>query len=78
MNTTRAERGPSLNAALFEGLPVEERGVLEGKTFRRMIAIERKRTERSKEPFLLMLIEPHNGKLVTRQEPYCFAWWMFF
>ena len=43
-------------------MPVEEREVLEGKTFRRMIAIERKRTERSKEPFLLMLIEPINGK----------------
>ncbi len=62
MNTTRAESGPDLNTALFEGLPVEDREALEGKTFRRMIAIERKRTERSKEPFLLMLIEPHNGK----------------
>ncbi len=34
-----------------------EREILNEKTFKRMIAIERKRTERSKEPFLLMLVE---------------------
>jgi len=34
-----------------------EREVLREDTFKRMIAIERKRTERSKEPFLLMLLE---------------------
>jgi lipopolysaccharide/colanic/teichoic acid biosynthesis glycosyltransferase len=41
----------------FEGLPAVEREVLNERTFRRMIAIERKRTERSKEPFLLMLLD---------------------
>jgi lipopolysaccharide/colanic/teichoic acid biosynthesis glycosyltransferase len=34
-----------------------EREVLNEETFKKMIAIERKRTERSKEPFLLMLLE---------------------
>jgi lipopolysaccharide/colanic/teichoic acid biosynthesis glycosyltransferase len=42
---------------LLEGVPVVERGPLNEEIFRRMIAIERKRTERSKAPFLLMLLE---------------------
>jgi lipopolysaccharide/colanic/teichoic acid biosynthesis glycosyltransferase len=41
----------------FEAVSAIERDVLDEKTFRRMIAIERKRTERSKEPFLLMLLD---------------------
>jgi lipopolysaccharide/colanic/teichoic acid biosynthesis glycosyltransferase len=40
------------------------RDVLSEETFRRMIAIERKRTERTNEPFLLMLLE-----CVDRQKP---------
>jgi lipopolysaccharide/colanic/teichoic acid biosynthesis glycosyltransferase len=43
--------------ALFESVPAENRVVLNEETFKKMIAVERKRTERSKEPFLLMLIE---------------------
>jgi lipopolysaccharide/colanic/teichoic acid biosynthesis glycosyltransferase len=43
---------------LFSGSqPTLIRDVLDEKSFRRMIAIERKRTERTKEPFLLMLVE---------------------
>jgi exopolysaccharide biosynthesis polyprenyl glycosylphosphotransferase len=34
-----------------------EREVLNEETFKRMLALERKRTERSREPFLLMLLE---------------------
>jgi lipopolysaccharide/colanic/teichoic acid biosynthesis glycosyltransferase len=34
---------------------------LNEQSFHRMIALERKRTERSKKPFLLMLLEPGNG-----------------
>ena len=41
----------------FETPSTVERDVLNEQMFRRMIAIERKRTERSKEPFLLMLLE---------------------
>jgi lipopolysaccharide/colanic/teichoic acid biosynthesis glycosyltransferase len=42
---------------LLENAPVVERTPLDEETFRRMIAIERKRTERSNAPFLLMLLE---------------------
>ncbi len=42
---------------LLEGVPAIERTALSEEVFRRMIAIERKRTERSKAPFLLMLLE---------------------
>jgi lipopolysaccharide/colanic/teichoic acid biosynthesis glycosyltransferase len=41
----------------IESLPFGEREVLHETAFKRMIAIERKRSERSKEPFLLMLVE---------------------
>jgi lipopolysaccharide/colanic/teichoic acid biosynthesis glycosyltransferase len=42
---------------LLEVTPIADRTALDEGTFRRMIAIERKRTERSKAPFLLMLLE---------------------
>ena len=50
------------NSALVpDGWPFEsvamEREMLKEKAFKHMIAIERKRTERSQEPFLLMLLE---------------------
>ena len=38
-----------------EATSVEDRMVFNEDVFKRMIAIERKRTERTKEPFLLML-----------------------
>jgi lipopolysaccharide/colanic/teichoic acid biosynthesis glycosyltransferase len=44
----------------FEAIATAERDVLKEDSFRRMIAIERKRTERSREPFLLMLLEDGN------------------
>jgi lipopolysaccharide/colanic/teichoic acid biosynthesis glycosyltransferase len=46
--------------SLFDFLSAEERVVLNEESFKRMIAIERKRTERSREPFLLMLVEAGN------------------
>ena len=42
---------------LLEGAPAVNRTPLDETTFQRMIAIERKRTERSKSPFVLMLLE---------------------
>jgi lipopolysaccharide/colanic/teichoic acid biosynthesis glycosyltransferase len=42
---------------IFDGAAVGDRDVLVEDAFRRRIAIERKRTERSREPFLLMLLE---------------------
>ncbi len=41
----------------------EAREILKEETFRRTIAVERKRTERSREPFLLMLLEPGNRQV---------------
>jgi lipopolysaccharide/colanic/teichoic acid biosynthesis glycosyltransferase len=48
--------------SLFDFLSTEERVVLNEESFKRMIAIERKRTERSREPFLLMLVEAGNSQ----------------
>jgi hypothetical protein len=42
---------------LSDSASLVDRDVFSEKTFKRMIAIERKRTERSNEPFLLMLVE---------------------
>lgn len=52
MNRNRSSMGP-----LREATPRGTRIVLSEPAFIRMIAIERKRTERSSEPFLLMLVE---------------------
>ncbi len=42
---------------LIESLPVGDREILSEPAFKRSIAVERKRSERSREPFLLMLVE---------------------
>jgi lipopolysaccharide/colanic/teichoic acid biosynthesis glycosyltransferase len=42
---------------IFDAAAIGDRDVLVEEAFRRRIAIERKRTERSREPFLLMLLE---------------------
>jgi lipopolysaccharide/colanic/teichoic acid biosynthesis glycosyltransferase len=47
---------------LFDSISTEERVILKEEGFKRMIAIERKRTERSREPFLLMLVEGGNSQ----------------
>jgi lipopolysaccharide/colanic/teichoic acid biosynthesis glycosyltransferase len=59
---TLSDQNKEPNSAdpLLEITPTVERTPLDEKTFRRMIAIERKRTERSKAPFLLMLLEAVN------------------
>jgi lipopolysaccharide/colanic/teichoic acid biosynthesis glycosyltransferase len=49
-------------------LPVEERGVLNEEAFHRMISLERKRTERSRKPFLLMLLDMGNGLRSDKSE----------
>jgi len=48
---------------LIDSVSVGKREILNEDTFNRMITIERKRTERTKQPFLLMLLEGgrHNG-----------------
>jgi lipopolysaccharide/colanic/teichoic acid biosynthesis glycosyltransferase len=57
VNTLRQGR-PSLIDPLSE--PAPERRALDEESFRRVIAVERKRTERSKAPFVLMLLEVAN------------------
>ena len=54
LKSLRVDKGSS--ASIFDSLPGGDREVLDETSFRRMIAIERKRSERSKEPFLLMLV----------------------
>jgi lipopolysaccharide/colanic/teichoic acid biosynthesis glycosyltransferase len=56
---TRSNQPKASNAIdpLLESASVGQRTPLDETTFRRMIAIERKRTERSKAPFVLMLLE---------------------
>ena len=51
----------NLDTLSAEVLPVEERGILNEGAFHRMISLERKRTERSRKPFLLMLLDMGNG-----------------
>jgi lipopolysaccharide/colanic/teichoic acid biosynthesis glycosyltransferase len=57
MKTLRESRPSNLSGSPFESRPSIARGAFDEQAFLRMIAIERKRTERSKEPFLLMLLE---------------------
>lgn len=52
--------------SLFDFLSTEERVVLNEESFKRTIAIERKRTERSREPFLLMLVEGGSSQLAEK------------
>jgi lipopolysaccharide/colanic/teichoic acid biosynthesis glycosyltransferase len=42
---------------LSEATPLEERSILDAEAFRRMIALERKRSERSRKPFMLLLLD---------------------
>ena len=60
MNLRRSGNGSNLGAPLLESVSAGEREVLNEATFKRMISIERKRTERSRKPFLLMLLDTGN------------------
>jgi lipopolysaccharide/colanic/teichoic acid biosynthesis glycosyltransferase len=57
VNLLRLDNASDLADPLFESISAGDREVLSEEAFKKMIAIERKRTERSKEPFLLMLLE---------------------
>jgi len=58
VNTGRQDRITNISNPLSE--PALERKPLDEESFRRVIAVERKRTERSKAPFVLMLLEVAN------------------
>ena len=56
MTLLRVESAPEPPNLLIDAVTAGKRDILNEDTFNRMIAIERKRTERSKQPFLLMLL----------------------
>ena len=56
MTLLRIDKASNPIDPFLEWLSAGEREVFNEETFKRMIAIERKRTERSREPFLLMLL----------------------
>ncbi len=60
MNPRRSGKGSNMDARLVESVSPGEREALNEGTFKRMISIERKRTERSRKPFLLMLLDMGN------------------
>jgi lipopolysaccharide/colanic/teichoic acid biosynthesis glycosyltransferase len=60
MNLRHSGSGSNVAATLLESVSVGEREVVNEATFRRMISTERKRTERSRKPFLLMLLDTGN------------------
>lgn len=71
MTQLPAINAPKLDGPLFKPASAGACEVLSEENFKRMIAIERKRSERSKEPFLLMLLEANhhqeskkNGKVL--------------
>jgi lipopolysaccharide/colanic/teichoic acid biosynthesis glycosyltransferase len=57
VNVRRSGGIASLDTLSADVVPVEEHGVLNEGAFHRMISLERKRTERSRKPFLLMLLD---------------------
>ena len=67
MNVRRSGGIASLDFSA-DVVPVEERGILNEEAFHRMVSLERKRTERSGKPFLLMLLDMGNGLLSDKSE----------
>jgi exopolysaccharide biosynthesis polyprenyl glycosylphosphotransferase len=68
VNVRRSGGIASLDFLSADVVPVEERGVLSEEAFHRMISLERKRTERSRKPFLLMLLDMGNGLRSEKDE----------
>ena len=73
MNVRRVGGLASLDGLSADTMPVEERSILNEGAFLRMISLERKRTERSRKPFLLMLLDmgtrlqsDRNGKALDK------------
>ena len=60
MTLRRSGIDSNLASPLFKPVTAGEREVLNEEAFQRMIAVERKRTERSRKPFLLMLLDVGN------------------
>jgi len=63
VNLRRSGNGSDLGAPPLDSASAAEREVLNEGTFKRMVSIERKRTERSRTPFLLMLLDMGNHQV---------------
>jgi lipopolysaccharide/colanic/teichoic acid biosynthesis glycosyltransferase len=57
MSTQRSGPNGLSLAPLSEASSLEDRGILNADAFRRMITLERKRSERSRKPFMLLLLD---------------------
>jgi lipopolysaccharide/colanic/teichoic acid biosynthesis glycosyltransferase len=57
VRSLRIDNIPVTDNPFFDSVTIAEREILNEKSFKRTIAVERKRSERSKEPFLLMLVD---------------------
>src|SRR5277367_1787968 len=57
VNVRRSTSGSQLSSMTASATAISERHILDQDSFRRMISLERKRTERSRKPFLLMLLD---------------------
>lgn len=57
MNPRRASNGISAGVAPESPTTVDDRVILNNEAFQRMLSLERKRSERSRKPFLLMLVD---------------------
>jgi len=73
VNVRRSGHHGIMLSPISEATPLEERAVLRAEDFRRMITIERKRSERSRKPFMLLLLDmgddlpsEKNGKILGR------------
>lgn len=66
MTLPRNNKSSDTGDPVFDAAAYGDREVLSEDGFRRRIAIERKRTERSREPFLLMLLEAAQRRTATR------------
>ena len=72
MNSQRAGSGTATGLAIHAPVS-DQRDILDELSFQRMVSLERKRTERSRKPFLLMLVDmdrnraqPGTGKILGR------------
>lgn len=68
MSLLRMDKAPKSTDPRLEWFSAYAREVFSEEIFKRMIAIERKRTERSREPFLLMLLETGSHQNIEKDE----------
>jgi exopolysaccharide biosynthesis polyprenyl glycosylphosphotransferase len=73
VNLWRSSNGMSFDLLSFQPASVDNRSVLNAESFERMISLERKRSERSRKPFLLTLVDTgtslpsdKNGKVLSK------------